>query len=96
MAEYGCRDISHTKDAGNDGIRNLEAPRGARESQTQTAVDDAEDNEHLAVNDVGIAEDGPLLVLLVLQVMDPAEGGLYAQQGDDDCAESGVCLLKEL
>jgi hypothetical protein len=70
-------------DARNYAIRNLAATRVVRDLQAQTAIDDAESDQHAAEPQMRVRPDLAALVLLVHGVVDEAEDWLEEEKAED-------------
>jgi hypothetical protein len=89
-------EVHHRDRSGYNSISNDETPRRTGELETQTAVDDADDDERTPEPDMRVADNTASLVLDVVVVVGEAERRLDDHQRYDDGAHEGVRVCKEL
>lgn len=88
--------VRHARHGSDDGVRGHE-PRGRPGGpEAQAAVYDAQEHQEAAVPDVGVRDGRAGAVLLVLVVVEEAEGGLEDHCGYDYCSEDRVGFFVEL
>lgn len=102
LANPDGKNVCETHDAGTNGIaddgplaRSHEA-RPLRESEAETAVDDAENNGNAAEPDVAVGPNGAGVVALEEDVVQEAEDGLESEQGEQDDADDGVSVVERV
>ena len=97
MAERNGCEVHERDHARDHAICYDESSCGiARELQTESAVDDAENHQDTPSPDVNVAEDSCLAVLAVVRMMKPSENGLNAEQGHHGHAHDSVRIIKKL